>query len=58
MKGTGMSQPAARPFKPYVYRGETTEPAAVIAMRERYRAHEAQLDALDAEREQAGDSDE
>jgi hypothetical protein len=42
MKGTGMSQPAARPFKPYIYKGGDVEPAAVTEARERYRAREAE----------------
>jgi hypothetical protein len=46
-----------RPFKPYVYRGGDLEPPAVIAARERYQAHKAELDALAAEREQAGEGD-
>ena len=40
----------ARPFKPYVYGGEREEPPAVTAARERYRAHQAELDARAAER--------
>ena len=36
------------PFKAYVYGGETAEPAAVLAARERYRTHQAELGAAAA----------
>lgn len=39
---------ATQPFKPYVYGGETQEPPAVTAARERYRARGALIDAASA----------
>ncbi len=39
----------ARPFKPYAYNGGEREPAAVTAIRLRYRAHQAELYALTEE---------
>lgn len=39
----------ARPFKPYVYGGETTEPAAVTAARKRHRARDAEIERMHAQ---------
>lgn len=48
----------ARPFKPYAYGGETAEPPAVTAARERHRALNAAMEQRlrELEARQAGDS--
>jgi hypothetical protein len=51
IRGTGLTHASTRPFKPYVYKGGDIEPPAVIAARERYRAHDAELDAMARNRE-------